>query len=58
MNLLKISKAITIVGLAITITGFTFKLNHLIGAHVISNIGVVILVIGLVMWAYGLIQNK
>lgn len=58
MNSQKIAKAITLVGLATTMTGLTFKLNHLMGAPIIFNIGVAILVIGLVLWAFGLIQKK
>jgi len=58
MYLQKIAKAITLVGLATTMTGFTFKLNHLMGAPIIFNIGVAILVIGLLLWAFGLIQKK
>ena len=58
MNLQKIAKAITLVGLAATMTGLTFKLNHLMGAPMIFNIGATILVIGLVLWAFGLIQKK
>tara|TARA_B110000459_G_scaffold172017_1_gene193169 strand:- start:153 stop:329 length:177 start_codon:yes stop_codon:yes gene_type:complete len=58
MNSLKIPKAITLVGLATTMTGLTFKLNHLMGAPIIFNLGVAILVVGLVWWAFGLIQMK
>ena len=47
MNFQKIAKAITLVGLATTMTGLTFKLNHLMGAPIIFNLGVAILVIGL-----------
>jgi Flp pilus assembly protein protease CpaA len=54
----RIPKAITLVGLATTMTGLTFKLNHLMGAPIIFNIGIAILVIGLVLWAFGLIQKK
>ena len=58
MYLQKFAKAITLVGLATTMTGLTFKLNHLMGAPIIFNIGVAILVIGLLLWAFGLIQKK
>ena len=54
----RIPKAITLVGLATTMTGLTFKLNHLMGAPIIFNIGIAILVIGLVLRAFGLIQKK
>ena len=53
----RIPKAITIFGLATTMTGLTFKLNHFMGALIIFNIGVAILVIGLALWAVGLIQK-
>ena len=52
---LLIAKAITLIGLAITMTGVTFKLNHLMGDQIIFNIGVVILVVGLLWWAVKLI---
>jgi Flp pilus assembly protein protease CpaA len=53
----RIPKAITLFGLATTMTGLTFKLNHLMGAPIIFNIGIAILVIGLAWWALGLIQK-
>ena len=58
MNLQKIAKAITLVGLATTMTGLTFKLNHFMGAPMIFNIGAAILVIGFVLWRLGLIQKR
>ena len=58
MNSQKIPKAITLVGLATTMTGLTFKLNHFMGAPIIFNIGVAILGVGMFLWAFGLIQKK
>lgn len=52
----KIPKAILLFGLAITLTGLTFKLNHLMFAHAIFNVGVGLLVLGLALWAYILIK--
>ena len=55
MYLQKITNAITLLGLATTMAGLTFKLNHLMGAPIIFNIGIAILAIGLVLLAFGLI---
>tara|TARA_B100000683_G_C12414354_1_gene525192 strand:+ start:338 stop:511 length:174 start_codon:yes stop_codon:yes gene_type:complete len=53
----KTPKAISLIGLALTLTGLTFKLNHLMGAPEIFNIGIAILVIGLSWWAIRLIRG-
>ena len=55
-NISKIPKAITLIGTAITLTGLTFKLNQFMGAHTIFNLGVVILVVGLIWWAITLFK--
>lgn len=52
----KFPKATMLIGLAITLIGLTFKLNHLMGAHTIFNIGVGVLVVGLAWWALKLIN--
>ena len=52
----KFPKATMLFGLAITLIGLTFKLNHLMGAHTIFNIGVVVLVVGLAWWALKLVK--
>ena len=52
----KFPKATLLFGLAITLIGLTFKLNHLIGAHTIFNIGVGVLVVGLAWWASKLVN--
>ena len=41
----KFPKATMLIGLAITLTGLTFKLNHLMGAHTIFNIAATIIFI-------------
>ena len=39
--------ALVLIGLALVVVGFTFKLNHLMGAPVIFNLGAVCSVVGL-----------
>ena len=51
MNWKKTPKALSLTGLAAIVTGVAFKLNHLAGAHTLTNIGVLILVLGLLLWA-------
>ena len=53
----RIPKAITLLGLAITLIGLTFKLNHLMGAPIIFNLGVATIVVGLLWWAVGLTRK-
>jgi len=53
----RFSKPLCLVGVALTLTGVTFKLNHLAGAHTITNCGVALLVVGLVLWASRLLQK-
>ena len=52
----KFPKATTLIGLAVTLIGLTFKLNHLMGAHTIFNVGVGVLVVGLAWWASKLVK--
>ena len=52
------AQAICLIGLAITLIGVAFKLNHLAGAHIITHVGVVVLVAGLLLWAFGLLRGK
>ena len=52
----KFPKATILIGLAITLIGLTFKLNHLMGAHTIFNIGVGVLVVGLTWCASKLVK--
>jgi hypothetical protein len=51
MNWSKAPKSLSLIGLAMTVSGVAFKLNHLAGAHTLTNIGVLLLVLGLLMWA-------
>ena len=50
--------SIVLVGLAATIGGVAFKLNHLAGAHILTNIGMAIMVAGLLLWALRLIVRS
>ena len=48
----KSSIIVILLGLIFTIIGFTFKLNHLIGAETLFNIGSTLNVIGLAMMIF------
>ena len=52
------AQATCLIGLALTLTGVAFKLNHLAGAHIITNVGVAVLVSGLLFWAMSLLRRK
>ena len=47
MNLSRPTSTLLLLGVAGILTGVAFKLNHLMGAETVFNIGVVILVAGL-----------
>ena len=50
-------KAIALLGLALTLSGVTFKLNDLMGAETLFNVGAALLVFGLSWWAVKLIKG-
>jgi len=54
----RIPLSILLVGLAATIGGVAFKLNHLAGAHILTNIGMAIMVAGLLLWALQLFGRR
>lgn len=58
MTTKRIPHVLCLVGLALTLTGVAFKLNHLAGAHTATNVGVAVLVVGLVLWAIQLLQSR
>lgn len=58
MTTKRIPQVLCLVGLALTLTGVAFKLNHLAGAHTATNVGVAVLVVGLVLWAIQLLQGR
>ena len=58
MASLRIPHILSLVGLALLITGYTFKLNHLMGAETVFNAGAVVLVLGLLLWAVALARAK
>lgn len=58
MASLRIPRILSLVGLALVITGITFKLNHLMGAETVFNAGAVVLVLGLLLWAVALVRAK
>ncbi|HBE11827.1 MAG: hypothetical protein ACPF91_07690 [Flavobacteriales bacterium] len=58
MASLRIPRILSLVGLALVVTGITFKLNHLMGAETVFNAGAVVLVLGLLLWAVALVRAK
>lgn len=53
----RLPQSLCLIGLALAVTGFTFKLNQYAGAHTLFNLGVAILVIGLLLWAVKLLRG-
>ena len=53
----KLSLSCILLGLAALITGAIFKLNHLMGAVSILNLGLLLIVLGLVAWVVGLFKK-
>ena len=58
MASLRIPRILSLVGLALVVTGTTFKLNQLMGAETVFNAGAVVLVLGLLLWAMALLRAK
>jgi len=58
MASLRIPRILSLVGLALVVTGITFKLNQLMGAETVFNAGAVILVLGLLLWAVALLRRN
>ena len=54
----RLPQSLCLIGLALTLTGVAFKLNHLAGAHITTNVGVTVLVFGLLLWAIRLLRGK
>lgn len=50
--------AILLSGLAGILLGVTFKLNHLMGAHTLFNVGVVLTTLGVGLWVIQLIRGR
>lgn len=53
----RLPQSLCLIGLALTLAGVMFKLNHLAGAHITTNIGAAILVAGLLLWAMKLLRT-
>ncbi|HBL37906.1 MAG TPA: hypothetical protein DDZ19_02245 [Flavobacteriales bacterium] len=51
-------KALVLLGLAGALAGWTFKLNHLMGAPTLFNCGIGLLTIGLIWWAVLLFRGS
>ena len=47
-----------LLGLAGILLGVTFKLNHLMGAHTLFNAGVVVTIVGVVLWVIQLVRGE
>lgn len=58
MPSVRIPRILSLVGLALVVTGVTFKLNHLMGAETVFNAGAVVLVLGLLLWAVALMRAR
>ena len=50
--------AILLLGLASILLGVTFKLNHLMGAHTLFNVGVVLTILGVALWVIQLVRGQ
>ena len=50
--------ATLLLGLAGILLGITFKLNHLMGAHTLFNVGVGLTVVGVALWVIQLVQGQ
>lgn len=57
MTIRRLPQSLCLIGLALTLTGVMFKLNHLAGAHITTNAGAAILVAGLLFWAFRLLRG-
>ena len=53
----RLPQSFCLIGLALAATGFTFKLNQYAGAHTLFNLGVAVLVLGLLLWAFRLLRG-
>lgn len=53
----RLPQSLCLIGLALSLTGVMFKLNHLAGAHTTTNTGAAILVAGLLLWAFRLLRG-
>ncbi len=53
----RLPQSFCLIGLALAATGFTFKLNQYAGAHTLFNLGVAVLVVGLLLWAFRLLRG-
>lgn len=58
MASIRVPRILSLVGLALVVTGVTFKLNHLMGAETVFNAGAVVLVSGLLLWAVALVRAR
>lgn len=50
--------ATLLLGLAGILLGITFKLNHLMGAHTLFNVGVGLTVLGVALWVIQLVRGQ
>jgi len=50
-------KGLLLLGISLTITGYAFKLNYLMGALTLFNIVVTLSVVGMTWWAVKLFRS-
>ena len=50
--------ATLLLGLAGILLGVTFKLNHLMGAHTLFNVGVILTTLGVGLWVIQLVRGR
>ncbi len=50
--------SLSLFGAALLITGIAFKLNHLMGAVLLSNLGFCLLIVGLVWLTVTVLRNR
>lgn len=50
-------QVLCLIGSALSVMGVAFKLNHLAGAHKTTNVGLAILILGLLLWAVALLRR-
>jgi hypothetical protein len=54
----RLPQALCLLGLALALTGVAFKLNHLAGAHITTNVGLATLIAGMLWWAAALLWGR
>lgn len=53
----RLPKALILIGTAAALAGWAFKLNHFMGAPQLFNVGIALVVCGMVWWAVSMLRN-